>query len=127
MTVDIDKAKSTFDWIKINLETKSGNFILGMMFMMIPLGMVCFLLLRNVSDMEKTIEKKDEQIVAMTEREARIKDECTETVKTYFAMFKEVTELSSENVLQVKAVQAQTDAAIRGQKKIIYQATHDEE
>jgi hypothetical protein len=55
-----------------------------------------------------------------------MKDECAETIRTYFAMFKELGGQFSGNVDAVKSIERSTSDAIDKQKEIIQKVQNDE-
>ena len=139
--MDIEKIITALNWVKSNKGTKSGNFILGLLFAGVPLGFVVWALLSQSGKKSEVIEKKEAQIATLMEREARMIDECAEairknndecaerearTMQRYFNAFNVLKAQVSGSVSDLKSIESQTVEMIQQQQNIIQKSTNDE-
>jgi hypothetical protein len=124
--IETDKIKDSADWIESKSTTNSGFITLGLLVAAGPLGFISWFLFQQTSEKDESLERKDAQIAILTEREAKLRDECAETIRTYFAMFKELGGQFSGNVEAAKSIERSTSATIDRQNEIIQNIQNDE-
>ena len=124
--MEIKEITSAADWAKEQTKTKSGWFVLFIILM--TLSFLAILWLVNDQRVTAISEKAEaqKQVAVSIERESRIKAECAKTMREYFDMFKELGAQFSGNLMTVRAMEAETSAAVRQQQSIIFNAMNDE-
>ena len=125
--MDIEKIRELADWAEGKTKTKTGWFILYIILITLFFCVILWLVYGQLQTAKAEKQEAQRQVSASIEREARIKDDCAETMRRYFAIFKELGTQFSGNLNSLKAIEIQTGAAIQQQNTIIHKATHDEE
>ena len=125
--MSIEKTKSTYDWIESKLKTKTGMFTLGLIFSSIPLGFVVWMLFSQLNQKTAVIEKNNEQIIVLLEQQAKIRDECAETMRKYFEMFKEMNVFANGSLNTINSIHRESNQIMTQQNLLINNTLKDEE
>ena len=133
----IEKTLNIFERLSAYRETKSGNFILGVIAACICIGFPLYFTWTNNGEMRETIKDKNAEIEMMKDRElklrdqyeariARTTDECLENVSKTLAWGRQLQTLSSISLNEARTVEARADAVLSQQQTIIHNSTNNE-
>ena len=124
--MDVESTKSAITFFKDLTSTKHGMYVT--LVVLLTAAFLTVLWLVNGQRVTAIEERKEalQQLAESHKREARIKDECFESVQKMVSWAKELGALTSTNVKAVRDIEMQTNAAIAQQKEIIYKSMNDE-
>ena len=126
--MNMDKIKEIGDGAKLLKDlfsTKDGVLALLFVVVIIAAGIIIWKDNQQISDLKDEKTEALKMVAASAEREAKIKDDCANTMRTYLDFYKELGLQFSNNVNNYQSIERQTRSVINQQNNLIYEATHE--
>ena len=124
----MDKIKKIGDGTKVVKDlfsTRDGVLALLFVVVIVAAGIIFRKDNQQISDLKDEKAETIKMLAASAEREAKLKDDCANLMRTYFEMYKELETQFSGNVNKYQSIERQTRSVMQHQNNLIYETQND--